>query len=179
MLSSYHTRVSVFLLVSLLFVSGCSAKKTVLLTQMRMSAEPYHAIELLDFGRTKDAWVPYDSATIIPDMVAEELKAKAIFPIVTRSRAWTDSYHDGTLIVDGTVIGYDPGCKFCEWLIGINDNGKSSIAVRVKFIDGASGDIIADVEIKGRATRTGTGRDRYVRVVNEIVSLAEKISHKG
>jgi hypothetical protein len=147
--------------------------------QLRRAAEPYQAIELPDFDRTKDAWVPYDSATIIPDMVAEELKAKGVFTQIERSKGVTESHPAGTLIVEGTVTGYNPGCKFCEWLIRVNDKGKSSIAVRVKFIDGASGDVLADVEINGRATRTGTGRDRYIRVVNEIVSLVEKMNHKG
>jgi curli biogenesis system outer membrane secretion channel CsgG len=80
------------------------------------------------------------------------------------------------LLVQGTVTGYNPGCKFCEYLFGkINDKGKSSISVRVKLVDKTTGEVIADAEMEGRSKDPGTGASRYTRVVDEIVRFIKSV----
>jgi len=167
------------LLISLLIlVSGCSASKTVFHKPIQHGNRHYDVVEIPDFAKTSDAWVPYDSSTVIPDMVADELMANGGYEI-KRIKSGGAALGGRALLLKGTVINYDPGCKYCEMFIRVNDKGKSSVAVRVKFVDSETGDVVADVEIEGRATKPGTGRSRYVRIVNEIVSLVHDIDKKG
>jgi hypothetical protein len=81
-------------------------------------------------------------------------------------------------LVEGSVTCYNPGCKLCEWYIRINDKGKSSVSVRVKLVDKATGDIIVDAGIEGRAKKPGYGNSRYIRITDEIVRLIEDVNNK-
>lgn len=167
------------LILSTLFIVGCSAKKTVYLKGLPEQTQRYEVVELPDFSLGDENWVPLDSASIIPTMVAEKLMVKGSFAEVRRPKSSGEALGDGTLLLKGTVLNYDAGCKFCEWFLGFNDHGKSSIVVRVEFVDSGSGDVIADVEILGKAKKPGTGRSRYARIVDEIVSIIEKVNSSG
>ncbi|MCH8029897.1 MAG: DUF4410 domain-containing protein [Candidatus Dadabacteria bacterium] len=120
--------------------------------------------------------MPYDSVSVIPDMVAERLRIDGNFNEIRRNG---EASAENALLLMGKVINYDPGCKFCEWFFGFNDHGKSSVAVRVEFIDKMSGEIIVDVEIEGKAKKPGTGRSRYIRIVDELVSIVKSVNQKG
>jgi len=144
----------------------------------------YEIIELPNFDKTDEHWVPYDSNTIIPDMVAKSLKSqfKDLQIIRTSSeffRPRSQVSGKNILLVKGEVTKYNRGCKYCEWLIRLNDKGKSSITVRVYLIDKNTGEIIADQSIEGRAKKPGYGESRYIRVRDEIVRLVKQAKTKN
>jgi hypothetical protein len=156
---------------------GCGATKTVFYKQPYNKIAKYQVIEIPNFNKTDKEWVPYDSGLQIPDMVAEKLRADSHFNEIRRSESNVTS-EERVLLVEGTVTGYKPGCKLCEWYIRINDKGKSSVSVRVKLVDKATGDIIVDAGIEGRAKKPGYGNSRYIRITDEIVRLIEDVNNK-
>ncbi|NIP30570.1 MAG: hypothetical protein GTN99_05265 [Candidatus Dadabacteria bacterium] len=144
----------------------------------------YEIIEIPDFDKTQETWVPYDSSTIIPDMVAQSLQSQfkdleVIRTSTEYSRPRTQVAGNNILLVKGKVTNYDRGCKYCEWLLRRNDKGKSSITVRINLIDKNTGELITDQSIEGRAKKPGYGESRYIRVRDEIVSLVHKVTTKN
>jgi len=167
------------LIVIFLILIGCSPAKTVFYKTPDIKIANYQIIEMPNFNKNDKEWVPYDSASLIPDMVAEKLRTSNHFNEIIRSESNIAS-RERVLLVKGTVTGYKPGCKFCEFLAGrINDKGKSSVSVRVKLIDKTTGDVLADAEMEGRAKNPGTGSSRYTRVVDEIVKLISNVSKES
>jgi len=133
-------------------------------------------VEIPDFGKTDHEWVPFDSYSEIPDMVAEDLRNNNHFRKILRTKS-DDSSGERVLLVKGTVTGYDRGCKYCEWYsFGINDKGKGVIYVGIQLIDKNTGLIITDADVSGRAKDPGYGRSKYIRVRNEIVDLIQHIN---
>jgi hypothetical protein len=108
-------------------------------------------------------------------MVAESLKSDNLFSQIIRTPYVSPVERDHTILVKGIVTNYDRGCKFCEWLIRLNDKGKSSISVRIQLIDKKTGEIIADQSIEGRAKQPGYGNSRYLRVRDKIVSMIKQV----
>lgn len=163
-------------LLSLFLLTGCFPASTVFHKQSGEGVGEYQVVRIPDFDKTDGEWVPYDSASQIPDMVAERLRTTNEFSEISRSEP--DLAPDKkVLLVEGVVTGYSRGCKFCEWFFfGINDKGKSSVSVRVKLIDSTTGDVITDAEIEGRAKDPGYGKSRYVRIVDEIVNLIHNVN---
>jgi hypothetical protein len=132
-------------------------------------------IEIPNFTKTDSEWVPYDSYTQIPDMLAEKLRTTNEFREIRRSEYNTPT-QERVLLVKGTVTGYTRGCKYCEWLIRVNDKGKGSLSVWVRLIDKTTGDALTDAGIEGRAVKPGYGKSRYVRIVDEIGHLIENVN---
>lgn len=110
-------------------------------------------------------------------MVAKSLQSDKLFSEIIRTPYVSPIKRDHTLLVKGVVTDYDRGCKFCEWLIRVNDKGKSSVTVRVQLIDKETGNIIADESIKGRAKTPGYGKSRYFRIRDKIVSMILQASN--
>ena len=137
----------------------------------------YEVIVIPDFRKTDLEWVPYDSGTEIADMVAETLRTQNKFKVISRSDKFEGPANERVLVVDGIVSGYKRGCKYCEYIFqGIDDKGKMSVQVRVTLVDETTGEILADVGIDGRAKPPGTGRSKYVRVVDEIVKVIDAVN---
>lgn len=174
-----RVNIAMLLLLSLFLFNACSAKKTTYHKPIQNTDSNFTIVNIPNFSHTKEVWVPLDSVSIIPDMVAEQLRLEGKYDAIDRSSGAVDSDLNSSLIIKGAVIGYDPGCKFCEWFLGINDNGKSSVAIRVEFIDGLTGEVLGDVEIEGRSRKPGTGKSRYERVVEEIVSIVKTFNESG
>jgi hypothetical protein len=170
-----YTHLGLILFFTILL--GCSATKTVFYKQPDNKIAKYQVVEIPNFNKTDKEWVPYDSGLQIPDMVAEKLRADSHFNEIRRSESNVTS-EERVLLVEGSVTGYNPGCKLCEWYIRINDKGKSSVSVRVKLVDKATGDIIADTSIEGRAKKPGYGKSRYIRITDEIVRLIEDVNNQ-
>lgn len=160
------------LILCFLALLGCSVTKTVFYKSLDKKFAKYQISEIPDFNKTDREWVPYDSGSQIPNMVAERLRADSNFNEIRRSGSNVAS-EERVLLVEGTVTGYNPDCKLCEWYIRINDKGKSSVSVRVKLVDKVTGDIIADASIEGRAKKPGYGESRYIRISDEIVKLIQ------
>lgn len=166
----------IFLLTSLSIIS-CSPVKIISYKNIDEHHNySYKIIEIPDFDKTQETWVPYDSYTIIPDMVAEALETQYEDLEVIRTKSEFSiprSKVDGSniLLVKGKVTNYNRGCKFCEWYLRRNDKGKSSITVRINLIDKNTGELIADQSITGRAKSPGYGESRYYRVRDEIMGL--------
>ncbi len=165
------------LILFFIVLLGCSATKVLFYKPPDNKIAKYQVIEIPNFNKTDKEWVPYDSGSQIPDMVAERLRADSHFNEIRRSGSNVAS-EEKVLLVEGTVTGYNPGCKLCEWYIRINDKGKSSVSVRVKLVDKATGDIIADASIEGRAKKPGYGKSRYIRIADEIVRLIEDVNNQ-
>jgi hypothetical protein len=169
--------ISLILLFSLFVLIGCVARKTVFNKMPDDEFGGYQVIQIPNFGKTDKEWVPYDSNSQIPNMVADRLRKTNGFREINRSES--NSLSSGkVLLVEGVVTGYNRGCKLCEKFMGFNDNGKSSVSVRVKLIDKTTGDIITDAEIVGLAKNPGFGESRYIRIVDEIVNIIEDVSRE-
>lgn len=110
-------------------------------------------------------------------MVAKSLESENLFSDIIRTPYVSPLERDNTILVKGIVTDYHRGCKFCEWLIRVNDKGKSSITVRIILIDKKTGKIIADQSIEGRAKQPGYGESRYFRVRDKIVSMIIQASN--
>ncbi len=165
---------SIFLLLT--FV-GCGASRTIMNKKPERNSYNFQVVEIPDFDKTAEEWVPYDSYSEIPDMVAEELRKNNHFRMILRNES-DDSPGDRILLVKGAVTGYDRGCKYCEWYsFGINDKGKGVVYVGIQLIDKSTGSIIADASVSGRAKDPGFGRSKYIRVKDEIVNLIQHINH--
>lgn len=164
-----------FIFLLLTFV-GCGASRTVFNKKPERNSYNYQVVEIPDFDKTDEEWVPYDSYSEIPDMVAEDLRKNSHFREILRNKT-DESPDDRVLLVKGTVSGYDRGCKYCEWYsLGINDKGKGVVYVDIQLIDQSTGSIIADASILGRAKDPGYGRSKYIRVKDEIVHLILRIN---
>jgi hypothetical protein len=160
----------------LLAIVGCGASRTIINKKPLRNSYNYQVVEIPDFDKTDEEWVPYDSYSEIPDMVAEELRRDNHFRKILRNKS-DDSPQDRVLLVKGTVSGYDRGCKYCErYSLGINDKGKGVVYVGIQLIDKSSGSIITDASISGRAKDPGYGRSKYIRVKDEIVHLILRIN---
>lgn len=171
--SGFGTLPFIFLLLT--FV-GCGASRTVFNKKPERNSYNYQVVEIPDFDKTDEEWVPYDSYSEIPDMVAEGLRKNSHFREILRNKS-DESPYDRVLLVKGTVSGYDRGCKYCEWYsLGINDKGKGVVYVDIQLIDKSTGSIIADANISGRAKDPGYGRSKYIRVKDEIVHLILRIN---
>lgn len=159
----------------LLAIVGCGASRTIINKKPESNSANYQVVEIPDFDKTDQEWVPYDSYSEIPDMVAEELRKNNHFRKILRNKS-DDSTEDRVLLVKGTVTGYDRGCKYCEWYsFGINDKGKGVVYVGIQLIDKNTGLIITDASVSGRAKDPGYGRSKYIRVKDEIVNLIQHI----
>ncbi|NIP37890.1 MAG: hypothetical protein GWO07_02405 [Candidatus Dadabacteria bacterium] len=171
----------IFLLTGII-ITGCSPIKIINYKDIDNNINySYEIIEIPDFDKTEENWVPYDSNTIIPDMVAKSLESQYAHIEITRTsseffRPRSSVSGKNILLVKGKVTNYSRGCKYCEWFLRRNDKGKSSVTVRINLIDKSTGEIIADKSIEGRAKKPGYGESRYIRVRDEIVSLVEKVT---
>lgn len=169
------------ILILLVLISsglGISCSPTTIITYKEIDTNKFYSyeiIELPNFDKTTENWVPYDSNTIIPDMVADSLESENLFSQIIRTPHVSPIERDNTILVKGIVTDYNRGCKFCEWFIRLNDKGKSSITVRIQLIDKKTGEIITEQSIKGRAKSPGYGESRYFRVRDKIVSMIKQV----
>lgn len=170
-----RNRICLILSLFVFTLLGCVATRTDFYKLPVDGFAGYSIIEIPDFAKTDAEWVPYDSNLQIPDMIAEKLRTTDYFDEIVRAQS-VSTPEGKALLVEGTVTGYDRGCKYCEWYAGFYDNGKSSVSVRVKLIDKSTGAILSDAEIFGRAKKPGFGESRYIRVVDEIVSIIEDVN---
>jgi hypothetical protein len=137
----------------------------------------YDVILIPDFRKTDLEWVPYDSGSEIANMVAEQLRTQNKFKVISRSNKFDGPANERVLVVDGIVSGYKRGCKYCEYFFqGIDDKGKMSVQVRVTLVDRTTGEILADIGVDGRAKSPGTGRSKYVRVVDQVVKVIDTVN---
>jgi hypothetical protein len=170
---------SVCVILNFLLLIGCTNGPTGV--NVFKAPEPvysdYDVILIPDFRKTTFEWVPYDSGSEIADMVAEKLRTQNKFKVISRSDKFSGPANERVLLVDGTVSGYTRGCKYCEYFFqGIDDKGKMSVQVRVTLVDNTTGDILADVGVDGRAKPPGTGRSKYIRVVDEVVKVIDTVN---
>jgi uncharacterized protein DUF4410 len=165
-------------LISLfLLLLGCEAQKTVLHKPLNGEIANYRIIEIPNFNGSDKYWVPSDSVSVIPDMVAERLKGNDHFDEIIRSESDDLAPGDRVLLVRGTVTDYDPGSKLREWLsLGLGDWGKSKVYVKVELVDKTTNNVIADAQMEGRVKEPETDASRYTRVVDEIVKFIEDAS---
>jgi hypothetical protein len=163
------------LIILCLFLTACAPTNVLIYKQSDEKTGRYDIIEIPNFSKSDAEWVPYDSYTEIPDMLAEQLRTSNQFREIRRLEYDTPT-QGKVLLVKGTVTGYTRGCKYCEWLVRVNDKGKGSVSVWVSLIDKATGDALTDAGIEGRAVKPGYGKSRYVRIVDEIQKLIDTVN---
>lgn len=172
----YKTLYPFFIVFLLISVNSCTPLSKQVYKAPSDTGKDYDVVQIPDFRKTESIWVPYDSTTVIPDMLYERLLESDKFTLVER-KSQPVKYGERVLEVRGVVTDYDRGCKFCEWFFfGINDKGKSTTSVWVELVDKSSGEIISDFSLHGRAEDPGYGRSRYTRVVEEIHSVINSVS---
>lgn len=164
------------LIISLIFISGCGAQFTTVYKQPVPTGKKYEIIQIPDFGKTDTEFVPLDSVTLIPDMLAEKLLQSGNYRIIDRSPDPVES-NENVLIVKGVVTGFIKGCKYCEMIfMGLDDRGKGRTSVWVQLIDGNTGELITDFGTQGTAKKPGYGKSRYIRVVDIIAEKIEQVN---
>ena len=164
-------------ILSFLILIGCTPTNVNVYQAPKSAHDNYEVILIPDFRKSDLEWVPYDSGVEIADMVAEELRATNNVDVVSRSSTYETNGQQKVMLVRGVVSGYVRGCKYCEYAFrGIKDKGKGSVQVWVTLIDDTTGEVLAEVGIDGRAKGPGTGRSKYTRVVDEIVSIVEVVN---
>ncbi len=164
------------LFISLIFISGCGAQFTTVYKQPLPTGKKYGIIQIPDFGKTDTEFVPLDSVTLIPDMLAEKLLQSGNYRVIDRSPDQVES-NENVLIVKGVVTGFIKGCKYCEMIfMGLDDRGKGRTSVWVQLIDGNTGELITDFGTQGTAKKPGYGKSRYIRVVDIIAEKIEQVN---
>lgn len=167
---------TITLIFSLMFIYGCGAQYTTVYKKPVNTGIKYEIVQIPDFSKTDTEFVPLDSVTLIPDMIAENLLETGNYRVIDRSSAPFDS-EENVLIVKGTVTGFIKGCKYCEMIfMGIDDRGKGRTSVWVQFIDGTTGQLITDFGTQGTAKKPGHGKSRYIRVVDIITEKIEQLN---
>jgi len=167
---------SIFIIFSLLFLSGCGAQFTTVYKQPVQTGKKYEVIQLPDFSKTDSEFVPLDSVTLIPDMISDELVETGMFKVIDRSSESVSGDED-YLLVKGVVTGFIKGCKYCEMIfMGIDDRGKGRTSVWIQIIDGKSGMLITDFGVQGTAKKPGHGESRYIRIVDIITEKIIEIN---
>ena len=167
---------TITLMISLIFIYGCGAHYTTVYKKPVNTGIKYEIVQIPDFSKTDTEFVPLDSVTLIPDMIAENLLETGNYRVIDRSSAPLDS-DENVLIVKGTVTGFIKGCKYCEMIfMGIDDRGKGRTSVWVQFIDGNTGQLITDFGTQGTAKKPGHGKSRYIRVVDIITEKIEQLN---
>ena len=157
----------IIILVSIL-LSSCGSQFVTVYKQPAPMDRNYEIIQIKDFTKTDKEFVPLDSVTLIPEMLAEKLLGTGKFTLIDRSNAPLDVDTD-YLVVNGVVTGFIKGCKYCEMIfMGIDDRGKGRTSVWVQLIDGQSGELITDFGVQGTAKKPGHGESRYIRIVDII-----------
>src|ERR1700752_2860035 len=162
-LSHIHVGLISFFLLLLL---GCSTQKAVLYKPLNGGIANYRIIEIPNFSGNDKYWVPSDSVSAIPDMLAERLKGDNHFDEIIRSESDDLAPGERVLLVKGTVTNYEPGSKLREWLsFGIGDWGKGKLYVKVELVDRATNNVIANAQMEGRVKEPGADVSGYTRVV--------------
>ncbi len=167
---------TISVIFSLIFIYGCGAQFTTVYKQPVPTGKKYEIIQIPDFTKTDTEFVPLDSVTLIPDMLAEILLASGKYRVIDRSSGPVES-SENVLIVKGVVTGFIKGCKYCEMIfMGLDDRGKGRTSVWVQLIDGNTGELITDFGTQGTAKKPGHGKSRYVRVVDIIADKIEQLN---
>ena len=157
-------------------VAGCGPLNEHVYKSPQNPPGKYDVVQIPDFRKDSSPWVPYDSVTMIPDMLYDKLLASKKFKLVERD-ADPLKHEEKVLLVKGDVTYYDRGCKFCEWFFfGLHDKGKSTTSVWVQLVDKSTGDVITDFSLNARAEDPGYGKSRYTRIVDAIARNIDKVS---
>ena len=165
------------LVVLIIGLSSCTPLYQTVYKTPENQTQNYKYIVIQDFSKLEGEWVPYDSNTTIPDMIANKLLEQDNFKIVDRTENAITDENERVLLVRGTVTKFENGCKFCEWLhMGVNDSGLGSISIWVQLVDKQSDTVISEFSLRGRAKKPGHGKYRYIRVVDQTVKFINEIN---
>ena len=159
-----------------IFLSSCGAQFVTVYKQPIPIDRNYEIVQIKDFTKTDKEFVPLDSVTLIPDMIAETLLGTGKYKLIDRTDTPMDVDTD-YLVVKGAVTGFIKGCKYCEMIfMGIDDRGKGRTSVWVQLIDGHSGELITDFGVQGTAKKPGHGESRYIRIVDIIAGKIKELN---
>lgn len=162
----------------ILTFAACTPLSKTVYKETGHNTERYSVVQIPDFKKLDDNWVPYDSATLIPDMLYDRLLTSGNYELVERTSDPVDT-EERVLLVNGYVTFFQSGCKFCEWFfLGINDKGKGTTSVWVRLEDKSTGEVISEMSLHGRAEDPGHGQSRYTRIVDGIYSTIENVSER-
>jgi uncharacterized protein DUF4410 len=154
-------------------VAGCAVGHTQVMKPPDARLGTYQFLAIPDL--TGSSQVPDDVKKGIPDTVASQLRERKLFTQIERGHGiWAA---DKTLVVQGQVVQYSPGSQGARWITaGLWGVGAGSVIVNIKFLELATGKVLAESnfegEIKGGPFGGGMD-DSNEKVADQIVQFLQ------
>lgn len=121
----------------ILLVAGCAASRTQVVEPKKAGFENYSVLEITDLKNNIGPKVPAEVMQRVPDAIAEKVRGLSLYQAVNRVPAVTEAAPEtNTLILEGTIIEYEPGSRALRYLVGFGA-GKAYATVQLKAIDKA------------------------------------------
>ena len=164
------------LILIVLLVAGCAASRTQVLEPKKAGFENYSVLEITDLKNNMGPQVPAEVIRRVPDEIGEKVRALNLFQVVNRVPAVTETAPDtNTLILEGTIIEYEPGSRALRYLVGFGA-GKAYATVQLRAIDKATkeeifrGNIVAE---QAMGVFGGSFEEVIQKIVDESVECIQ------
>lgn len=123
------------LMLIVILVAGCAASRTQVLQPKKAEFQNYSILEITDLKTNVGAQVPSELLQTLPDTIADKVRNLNLFQAVNRVSVEAEAAPaTKTLVLQGTVIEYEPGSRALRWLIGFGA-GKAFVTVQLTAID--------------------------------------------
>lgn len=127
------------LIVLMVFAIGCAAGRTQIIQPQKYGFKNYPVLEMTDFKSYAGSEFPQEGCQRLPDSIAKELAALNLFQAVNRIPVVTEwKCKTKTLVIQGTVVEYDPGSQAKRYTAGTFGWGKGFATVQLVAIDKAT-----------------------------------------
>jgi hypothetical protein len=127
------------LMFLILFAIGCAAGRTQIVQPQKYRFKDYPVLEMTDFKNYAGSEVPPEICQRLPDSIAKEVAALNLFQAVNRIPVVAEwKCKTKTLVIQGTVIEYDPGSRAKRYTAGTFGWGKGFATVQLVAIDKAT-----------------------------------------
>jgi hypothetical protein len=127
------------LMILILFAFGCAAGRTQIVQPKKRGFKDYPILEITDFKNYVGSEVPPEISQRVPDSIAKKVAALNFFQAVNRIPVVTEwKSETNTLVIEGTIIEYDPGSQAKRYLAGFTGYGKGFVTVQYIAIDKAT-----------------------------------------
>ena len=161
------------LLVVVALANGCAVGHTQVMKAPETRLGNYEFLAIPDL--VGGSQVPDGVKRGIPDTVANQAREKKLFSRIERGHGiWAA---DKTLLVQGQVVQYSPGSQGERWMTaGLWGVGRGSVIVNIKFVEVATGKVLAESNFEGeiKGGPFGGGMDQsYAKIADEIVQFLE------
>jgi hypothetical protein len=160
-------------LVVVALASGCAVGHTQVMKAPETRLGDYQFLAIPDLVGSSQ--VPDGVKRGIPDTVANQAREKKLFSRIERGHGiWAANK---TLVVQGQVVQYNPGSQGERWITaGLWGVGRGSVIVNIKFVELATGKVLAESNFEGeiKGGPFGGGMDEsYAKIADEIVQFLQ------